>query len=1357
MKTDAGILMVNHNPIKIAFHKYVISVMSCRLLLWKLAVRLILCLVMLTYCGADMEVESIIIGFGDHFSAVGIGDTEAMHTYTVVDGLVGPVVPVIFQDSRGFLWFGSESGGVSRFDGWNFEQFRFKGDLSRGVTRQILEDRWGHIWFLTRLPTEHQGVVSYFNGINIEEVGVATCMILDNNGDVWTAGNRGLTHYTSSVSGAYDEKNRVSTIGSPYDYPLQETTDTTINVLFQSKDGSFWIGGSTADGILLLNFNRNSDPKFRPIHAMTTDGTQDEVASTAQHAPALASTDDTFAIHDIAQGPYGVEHLWFAGPNLLLRFDDKTLHQILPNPQSVNQTRQQAGNRDDVELYHDPFHGHIWFCDRGSVRWWDGNSLQKLYRNDSSELLRAQEGPYKIFVFRDDLRGFREFFGTLKMQDTLGTLWFVSPTGVHRHPRNFSLQKVYTVDDGLGDDNIQTIFEGTDGEIWFGHDNGVTVFRSQSAFVNFKTRPALGSNSVRQIYEKQLGPWFSIRGGVAHYDGGERLYQQRLHQYPDIEIEPKTDTLSVEVENAPEPVESIEGASVSANPETLDAELFGSRDKPVEIVGFFRGAGRDWFINTPERTLTETRYTFFAKRSYSEFRQLTIRIQTGTGYNSKPKVRISGTESPCIAFGGWLFKPYSDGLKWLSPQGTHAFAFQDAFHLGDLPTIEHGPSAIIDMHTDKYGKIWCYLEDGTVQSYMNLNRKNIPEVVQPEVVPMTGIRPLRLPNPKVTSGESSEDTAPKWFFNSEKEQIIYWDIEKLQEPTTVEGVFKAPPLAIWENPDAKETTFIFSDRLTKYRGTQRIYEDIYEEGINVAEVRAALLTDAQVLWLATKRGAVRYDGTAPKDTSLKTYGVEDGFLVNDLRDVEKDTWGHIWFATWGGGAVQYDGETFSPVTTKDGLAHNSVSDIHQSSDGYIWFATEGGVTRYIPMDGALPFCNITGVKANGTSTDISNTGLVFPSRINDITFNFEGINPLRLRHHLTYEYKLLGLGANEWTRGSAEDLSVTYQGLKPGKYTFLVKTFRKGWPYTSAPAAVNFTIATPFWAQWQSYLPYLVLIGLLITIVPYLLARLLVNRRRVARLHAEMQEKEEAEMQQLRAELDEARNMQEALLPTEVPEVEGLDVAGMSLPATQVGGDFYDYLAAGEKHLAIAVADAAGKGLRGALNAVLTNGMLNEIVQIQYSADVILTNLNASLVPRLYGRTFIALNLAIIDTEKAQILYANAGQPYPILKRGDTLIDIEGSELPLGGMKRIQYDQEQLELTPGDTYIFYTDGVIEALNSEQEMYGTERLKSVLIEVPEHLSAKEIIEYIFKDIQDFVQTAEQYDDITIVVVRHQPTT
>ena len=1297
---------------------------------------------------------------GGAFDTSSAGDAEKMQTYTVVDGLVGPVVPVIFQDSRGLLWFGSESGGVSRFDGQTFEQFRLEDDLSNGVTEQILEDRWGRIWFLTRLPAKHQGVVSYFNGTTIEKVEVATCMTLDNRGDIWAADNQRLIHYTGTYIGSStgdhteNKETKTSSIKSTH-YRFPETADVTINVLFQSKDGTFWLGGSAAGGILLQSF----DPDV---------GFKDEVADIAKPPPVLASTDGTFAIHAIAQGPYGVEHLWFAGRNLLLRFDGEKLHQILPDPWSTAQIDTQTEGPDDTQLHHDFLNGYIWFSSSGKVRWWDGNRLGKVYQDNSQRLVMEENRDTREFHYGST----REFFGTLKTQDTLGSLWFTTPTGAHHSPN-----KVYTIEDGLGSDNIQTIFEGTDGKIWFGHDNGATVFNPRSAFINFKTRPILGSNRTRQIYGRYQGRWFSIPGGIAfNYDVSSGLFLSKLHPEHAVDgVKPKTDASPAKTEPGP--------------------KLLESKDGPVEIVGLFEFKRSGWSFNSPKQTPTEVLYTFFVNKissdpSYSGFERLSVRVQRENSRSIHPEVLISWLGYPYIAFGGWLFRPYSygddnGGLAWLSPDGTRTFPFQESTPFEDLPTIEHGPSPIIDIHTDKYGQIWCYLEDGTVQTYANLNTENIPEVVLPEIVPITHIKPLRLPNPKVISDGSFKNTSPKWFFNSEKNQILYWDIEKLGEPTAVEGVFNAPPLAIWESADAAETTFIFSDGLKKYRGTQLVDND----EVSIAEVRAVLLTDAQVLWLATKQGAVRYDGT-----TLETYGIEDGFLVNDLRDVLEDDRGHIWFATWGGGAVRYDGETFTPVTTKDGLAHNSVSDIELGSESRwtgselgsglpIWFATEGGITRYSPTDGALPFCNITAVKADETYTDIPNAGFAFPSRVKDITFHFEGINPLRLRHHLTYEFKLLGVGENDWTRGSAQtpthllrdtvtqtfatsdatDTSehrgpaVTYQGLKPGNYTFLVKTYRKGWPYTSQPAAVNFTIATPFWAQWRSYLPYLILIGLLITIVPYLLARLVVNRRRIARLHAEMQQKEEAEMQQLRAELDEARNMQAALLPTEVPEVEGLDVAGMSLPATQVGGDFYDYLNAGENHLAIAVADAAGKGLRGALNAVLTNGMLNEIVQIQYDADVILTNLNTSLTPRLYGRTFIALNLAIIDPESKQMLYANAGQPYPILKRGDVLIEIEASELPLGGMKRIEYGQERLELAPGDIYIFYTDGVIEALNSAEEMYGTERLKSVIAEAPQDLSAEELIAYIFKDIQEFVQTAEQYDDITIVVVRHQPIT
>ena len=94
----------------------------------------------------------------------------------------------------------------------------------------------------------------------------------------------------------------------------------------------------------------------------------------------------------------------------------------------------------------------------------------------------------------------------------------------------------------------------------------------------------------------------------------------------------------------------------------------------------------------------------------------------------------------------------------------------------------------------------------------------------------------------------------------------------------------------------------------------------------------------------------------------------------------------------------------------------------------------------------------------------------------------------------------------------------------------------------------------------------------------------------------------------------------------------------------------------------------------------------------------------------MYGPSFIALNLAILDETTKQIDYANGGQPYPVLKRGNDIIEIENSDLPLGSMRTVEYESATFDLSEGDVLIFHTDGLIEALNQAEEMYGTDRLK-----------------------------------------------
>ena len=253
-------------------------------------------------------------------------------------------------------------------------------------------------------------------------------------------------------------------------------------------------------------------------------------------------------------------------------------------------------------------------------------------------------------------------------------------------------------------------------------------------------------------------------------------------------------------------------------------------------------------------------------------------------------------------------------------------------------------------------------------------------------------------------------------------------------------------------------------------------------------------------------------------------------------------------------------------------------------------------------------------------------------------------------------------------------------------------------------------------------------------------------------LRNEMSQKEEAEILRIRAELDEAQKIQMRLLPTESPDTKGFDIAGVSVPATQVGGDFYEYLTVANGRTAIAVADAAGKGLRGAMNAVLTNGMLHEVARFKSGADVILTGLNAGLVPRMYGPNFVALNLAILNESEKCIDYANGGQPYPILKRGTEIFELENGDLPLGSMKSIRYESITFDLAEGDVLIFHSDGLIEALNSDEEMYGDERLKVSVSQIPNECTAEEVIQHIVEEVHKFVEEAEQYDDLTLVVIK-----
>ena len=1201
---------------------------------------------------------------------------ELIETYTVADGLAGPIVPVIFQDSRGALWFGSDSGGVSRFDGETFVPYIASPGISEeipasgvqvgallGETRQIVEDKWGHIWFLTRMPSENEGRVSRFDGTSISLIGNGNSLIVDRQGDVWVGENQRLTKYVAPDRQRPPQAQPNEIVGED----LLRSTYLTINVIFQSEDGTLWLGGSEGEneqtGVIL---------SFRESRRVgVTEGAE---GGTEIRTPRIqtrigfarydtSNLNVSSAIEVVAEDASG--NLLFGGSNLLLKFDGETFEQILPLRLGQSETRRNTSLRQ-VSIQPDT-KARLWFNDGRITRWWDGSQLQ------------TPENAQDVFEF----------------EDVWGNLWFTNETGeVHQYDGSTLALIPYGADGGLGVDRIQTVFEAINGDLWFGHESGATVFNPQPAIQNH------GSG---------------VRG------------KSRFALWKDI-------------------------------------------------IKIFEVEGDIWFVDKPVFEGEATQYTFFRYRD-ERFDQVSIFIKPKTRYHRiraerNPNLFVTGGAHRWLAFGGHIFKADTTGLLWFTDR-FQRIPFQTDFE------IDHAPSPINGFHTDTNGRLWVLFESGKVQAY--------PETMDPSTA--VDIEPETLPHLIKVTKMLEVSSGAKWFYNAVTGKLIRWNVSNPNRPIVLEGNTTTAPLAVWRHVEERnaEATFLFPDVLKRYYD----HRLVITKDVELPPVRAFLTSRGNILWLATSRGAVRYDGkelTSYTTKNTSRISRKEGFLVDNVRDVIEDSSGSIWFATKGGGTVRYDGGTFDSLTTKDGLAHNNISKIYESSNKDIWFATEGGVTQYTPRRGGLPFYRLTALKADRTYTDLS-SNITLPTRGNKhIAFYVRGISPLQER--LSYAFKIIGLDSPGWTKLSAEEFSllptgsgasfnkwfpastlvtqqathtngvqqelqnqngvlcVRYTGLKAGTYSFVVKAFRKDWPYTQPPAVVDFNIPAPFWTQWRTYLPTL----MFITLVLALIGRLVINRRHTAQLRNEMLEKEEAEIKRIRAELDEAQNIQMRLLPIESPDTAAFDIAGMSVPATQVGGDFYDYVTVANGHTAIAVADAAGKGLRGAMNAVLTNGMLHEVARFRSDADVILTDLNAGLAPRMYGPNFIALNLAILDESKKRVDYANGGQPYPILKKGTEIIDIEDSDLPLGSMKSVEYESVAFDLDEGDILIFHSDGLIEALNADEEMYGDERLKEVVSQMSNDYTAEEVIQYIVEDVNRFVEEAEQYDDLTLVVVK-----
>lgn len=245
----------------------------------------------------------------------------------------------------------------------------------------------------------------------------------------------------------------------------------------------------------------------------------------------------------------------------------------------------------------------------------------------------------------------------------------------------------------------------------------------------------------------------------------------------------------------------------------------------------------------------------------------------------------------------------------------------------------------------------------------------------------------------------------------------------------------------------------------------------------------------------------------------------------------------------------------------------------------------------------------------------------------------------------------------------------------------------------------------------------------------------------------------ELEKMQIEREFQMAREVQESLLPPQLPQIEGWKFNRLWRPAHNVSGDFYDVIHEGPHQLGLVIADITDKGLPASLFMVFVRSVLRASITRGGTPAEAITHANQVVCQDSYQGLFSTLFYARLETDCGKITYVNAGHPSPLLYRSaqDEVQMLQRTGMPLGVEVDTTFYDQTAQLDPGDFILFYTDGVTEAINSAEKEFGLERLKTEVHHLC-HLTTEEILAGLEKVLTEFIAPQPVSDDVTMMIVK-----
>jgi ligand-binding sensor domain-containing protein/serine phosphatase RsbU (regulator of sigma subunit) len=997
------------------------------------------------------------------------------------------------------------------------------------------------------------------------------------------------------------------------------------------------------------------------------------------------------------------------------------------------------GTQDGLNRY-DGYNFKIFKNDPDDTTSLSDNFIFSIYEDESNSLfIETQSGKLNKFnsltesfkiVSPDDINKYKSRMSSVLAvyYDKTGVEWtggLSKETGIKMENKNTGETKVYIHSPNdkfsLSDNKVYSVFRDSRGSLWVGTANGLDKLdENTDRFQHFKNIPgnpnSLSDNWVWPLFEDSKGNlWIgTVKGGLNKFDPASNTF--------------------INFKNDPANPNSINDNFIFSIYEDCSGLIWVGTN--TGGVNYFDPSSQvfEHYFNIPENKnslIDNTVYSVCADKEGNYW------IGTRSGgldkfdYQKKKFINYSHNSSNTNSLisnsvqviyedrSGILWVgTYNSGLDAFNPKtGTFTHYVNNSKDPGSL-----SDNRIYSLVEDKSGNIWIGTYGGGLNKLDRATRKFVRYQVN-------------------ENDKTSISSNATW-------SIALDDADNLWVGTFGGGV---------------NAFNLNNQTFTNYKNNPEDSTSLADDNI----IRVFKDSNGN-MWFGTTKGLCRYQA---ESNSFKLYSEKDGLSNNFIYGILEDTKGNLWLSTNNGlSKFNPQSETFRNFYSEDGLQNNEFNQNAFAKDektGNLLFGGVNGFNVFNPErvtgNTYVPEISFTNYLRYNTDDEegrpIIEKGIserdtiLLTYKDNIVTLEFAALS---YYNNFKNQYRYMLEGFNENWIQLGNNNKVTFTNLSPGEYVLRVIGSNNDGVWNEIGKTLFVEVTPPWWRTNIAYAIYAILfISFLYAVRSFEIKRREQKtklRENELRLKATEAEKRAIQIENDRKtkELEEARELQLSMLPKELPKLPNLEIAAFMRTATEVGGDYYDFIVQENGILNVAFGDATGHGLQAGTMVTLMKGFFTSDSS-KLGLKEFMSHCTRVIKDIKLGRILMSFSYLKIGGNKLQITSAGMPPIYHHSKKNNRTEEITIQGMPLGAMRSASYNLVERELNGGDTILLLTDGLPEQMNNKEVMFDYSRVQKYFGEIAGN-SPNTIIEKLVEAGDNWMDGRVQDDDITFVVIK-----